>query len=229
MARPNERTGRTCPLCAVQHMKAALLFRKTERELPYREALARVGIEAVAFNPGSSESLDAVGGILMTGGTDVDPSLYGERPQPETEVPDRERDDYESAVLREAIARGMPVLAICRGMQLMNVVYGGTLLQHIENHVKTVHEVDLRPPFTSIFGADRITVNSRHHQAVGRVGEGLEVTARDPADGVIEGVALPGARFVAGVEWHPEDLIDDPVQLRLFEAFRNAFCASRLH
>src|SRR5258708_873340 len=102
-------------------MKAGLLFRKTERELPYRDALARVGIEAIAFTPGSSESLDTVGGILLTGGTDVDPALYGEAPHPETEAPDRERDDYESAILREAIARDMPVLAICRGMQLMNV------------------------------------------------------------------------------------------------------------
>jgi putative glutamine amidotransferase len=204
-------------------MKAALLFRKTERELPYREALARVGIEAVAFTPGSSESLDHVGGILMTGGTDVDPSLYGELPHPETEAPDRERDDYEAAALREAVARDMPVLAICRGMQLMNVALGGTLLQHIEGHLKTVHDAEVSGPLASIYGAETIQVNSRHHQAAGRIGEGLVVSARDPADGVIEGLMLPGKRFVIGVQWHPEDLVDDPVQVRLFEAFRNCF------
>jgi putative glutamine amidotransferase len=204
-------------------MKAALLFRKTEREIPYREALDRVGLDAIPFTPDSSESLDTVRGILMTGGTDVDPSLSGETPHPETEAPDRERDDYESAILREAISRDLPVLAICRGLQLMNVVYGGTLHQHIENHRNTAHEVDLTPPFKSIFGAARISVNSRHHQAVRELGKGLIVTARDPADGVIEGLALPGHRFVIAVQWHPEDMIDDPVQLRLFEAFRNAF------
>ena len=75
----------------------------------------------------------------------------------------------------------------------------------------------------SIYGADRIQVNSRHHQAAGAVGRDLVVTARDPADGVIEGFALPGRKFVVAVQWHPEDLIDDPVQLRLFEAFRNCF------
>jgi putative glutamine amidotransferase len=202
-------------------MKVALMFRKTEREMPYREALARAGLEAVAFTPDSAQVLESVRGIVLTGGTDVDPALYGEKPHPETEPPDRERDDYESALLRDAIAHDMPVLAICRGMQLMNVVCGGTLIQDIPNHRKTVHEVELSPPLTSIYGTDRMTVNSRHHQAVGRVGEGLLVTARDPADGIVEGLALSGHRFAIAVEWHPEDLTGDAVQFRLFEAFRN--------
>jgi gamma-glutamyl-gamma-aminobutyrate hydrolase PuuD len=203
-------------------MKVALLFRKSEREMPYRAALSLAGLDAVAFTPGSSEALDTVSGIVLTGGTDVDPALYGETPGPKTESPDRERDDYESALLRDAFARDLPVLAICRGMQLMNVVRGGTLIQDIPNHSKTVHEVELAPPFTSIYGTDRVTVNSRHHQAVGRVGKDLVVAARDPADGVIEGLALTGHRFAMAVEWHPEDLTDDALQFRLFEAFRSA-------
>jgi len=203
-------------------MKAALLFRKSERELPYREALARVGIESVAFCPGSSESLGSVGGILLTGGTDVDPALYGEPRHPATEESDRERDDYESAILLDALDRNLPVLAICRGMQLMNVVRRGTLIQDIPKH-RVAHEVVLKQPFTDMFGSDRIQVNSRHHQAVGTLGQGLIVTAIDPADGTVEGLSLPGHKFVTAVQWHPEDLVDNPVQLRLFEAFRNAF------
>jgi gamma-glutamyl-gamma-aminobutyrate hydrolase PuuD len=203
-------------------MKVALLFRNPAKEPPYRRSLELAGLEVVAFTPGSSHTLDSVGGIVLSGGTDVDPSLYGAEPHPETSQPDRERDDYETALLSDAIDRDMPVLAICRGMQLMNVARGGTLIQHIENHRHTVHEAALEAPLPSIFGGGRITVNSRHHQVVDRLGEGLIVTARDPASGVIEGVALPGRRFVVGVQWHPEDMPDDPVQRRLFDAFRNA-------
>ena len=204
-------------------MKVALLFRNPLKAPPYRLSLERAGLEPVAFTPGSPDALASVQGIVLTGGTDVDPTLYGASPHPETSEPDRERDDYESALLREALSRDMPVLAICRGMQLMNVGLGGTLIQHIENHRGTVHEATLAPPLVSIFGEGRITVNSRHHQALDRVGQGLIVTARDPKDGTIEGVVMPGHRFAAGVQWHPEDMPNDPVQLRLFEAFRNCF------
>jgi gamma-glutamyl-gamma-aminobutyrate hydrolase PuuD len=201
-------------------MKVALLFRNTLKEPPYRQALERVGLEPIAFTPGSSESLDSVRGIVLTGGTDVDPSLYGQERHPRTDEPDRERDDYESAVLRDALSRDTPVLAICRGMQLLNVVLGGTLLQHVENHKGTVHDV-VRAGVPE--AGERITVNSRHHQAVGELGRGLVVTGRDPADGVIEEVRLPDRKFVVGVQWHPEEMPDDPVQRRLFEMFRNCF------
>jgi putative glutamine amidotransferase len=204
-------------------MKVALVFRNPMKARPYRLSLERAGLEPVPFTPGSSDALASVKGLVLSGGTDVDPVLYGASPRPETSQPDRERDDYEAALLRDALSRDMPVLAICRGMQLMNVAFGGTLIQHIENHRGTAHEATLEPPFASIFGADGITVNSRHHQALDRVGEGLVVTARDPKDGTIEGVIVPGHGFAVGVQWHPEDMPDDPVQLRLFDTFRSCF------
>jgi gamma-glutamyl-gamma-aminobutyrate hydrolase PuuD len=197
-------------------MKVALLFRNPVKEPPYRQALELAGLDPVPFTPGSTHSLDEVGGIVLTGGTDVDPALYGATPHPETSQPDRERDDYESALLREAISRDMPVLCICRGMQLLNVVCGGTLLQDIPNHRGAIHDV----VYTD---GERITVNSRHHQAVGQLGQGLVVSAKDPSDGIVEEVVMPGRRFVLGVQWHPEEMLDDPVQRRLFERFRNCF------
>jgi putative glutamine amidotransferase len=124
----------------------------------------------------------------------------------------------------------MPVLAICRGQQLFNVVCGGTLIQHLPNTVKhqrktagvPVHEVAAEGRMADVLGGAKLQVNSRHHQAVDRVGEGLVVTARDPGDGVIEGVVFPAARFALGVQWHPEDMTDDAYQSRLFTAFADA-------
>jgi gamma-glutamyl-gamma-aminobutyrate hydrolase PuuD len=171
-------------------------------------------------------SLDGFDGLVLTGGSDIDPALYGAEKQPECGEVDRERDDFESSLLREALARDLPVLAICRGMQLFNVVRGGTLIQHLPSTPKhrqrtagaPVHDVVLSPPLAGISGANRIPVNSRHHQAIDRLGEGLVVAARDPEDGVIEGFVLPGARFAIGVQWHPEDMVD-AAQKALFAAF----------
>jgi gamma-glutamyl-gamma-aminobutyrate hydrolase PuuD len=205
----------------------ALLFRNPNKALPYQRALRQVDLDPVSFIPDAPASLDDVHGLVLTGGSDVDPAIYGADPHPENGPSDRARDDYESALLRKALARDMPVLAICRGMQLFNVVRGGTLIQHLaaaEKHRQQtggvpVHEVVLAPPFDSIYGATRMQVNSRHHQAIDNLGEGLLVTARDPEDGVIEGIDVPGAQFAMGVQWHPEDMLDDPLQMRLFRAF----------
>ena len=213
--------------------KIALLFRNPNKAVPYESALRQVDLEPVSFipdTPSAPGSLDDVHGVVLTGGSDIDPAIYGAEPHPENGPSDRPRDDYESALLRKALARDMPVLVICRGMQLFNVVRGGTLTQHLPNSDKhrqqtggvPVHEVELSPPMDSIYGATRMQVNSRHHQAVDRLGEGLLVTARDPEDGVIEGVDLPGAQFAMGVQWHPEDMPDDAVQMRLFRAFAKA-------
>ena len=211
-------------------MRVALATRSEDKPEPYRRALREAGLEPVTFAPDTGEPLDSLHGLLLTGGVDVDPALYGESPVPETETPDRERDDYESMLLRAALARDMPVLAICRGQQLFNVVCGGTLIQHLPNlarHQKKsggapVHDVVLEGQMAHVFGTSRAPVNSRHHQAADRVGDGLIVTARDPEDGVIEGFVYPSARFAMGVQWHPEDMAADQTQLRLFRAFASA-------
>lgn len=210
-------------------VRVALATRNEDKPEPYRRALLEAGLEPVIFAPDTGQSLDSVQGLLLSGGVDVDPALYGESPVPETEEPDRERDDYESALLRSSLARDLPVLAICRGQQLFNVVCGGTLIQHLgkpRHEQKTggapVHDVVLEGRMAEVFGTSRAPVNSRHHQAAGRIGDGLIVTARDPEDGVIEGIVFPAGRFAMGVQWHPENMVEDQTQLRLFRAFASA-------
>ncbi len=205
----------------------ALTIRNKSKGEPYRIALQMAGLEPMLFAPDSGDLPDSISGLVLTGGTDVDPSLYGAQAEPETDAPDRERDDYESSLLTAALSRDLPVLAICRGLQLFNVVQGGSLIQHLpgtERHRQKsggmpVHDVVIEGRLAEIFGAPRMPVNSRHHQAVDRVGNGLVVTARDPEDGVVEGVVLPSARFAVGVQWHPEDMTDDARQMRLFAEF----------
>ena len=211
-------------------IRVALATRNEDKAEPYCLAVQTAGLEPVKFVPGSGELPDNIAGLVLSGGTDVDPALYGATRAPETETPDRERDDYESALLLSALTRDLPVLAICRGLQLFNVAFGGTLIQHLSNTDKhrqksggvPVHDAVLEGRMADIFGAAALPVNSRHHQAVDRIGDGLVVTARDPADGVIEGVIYPVARFAVGVQWHPENMTDDEHQTRLFKAFAAA-------
>jgi gamma-glutamyl-gamma-aminobutyrate hydrolase PuuD len=214
--------------------RIALATRNDENVDPYLRALRAAGLEPVTFAPGGGTLPDSVQGLVLTGGTDVDPALYGAEALPETDAPDRERDDYELALLRSALSSDLPVLAICRGQQLFNVGQGGTLIQHLpdlERHQKKsggvpVHDVALQGRMAEVFGAPRTGVNSRHHQAVDRLGDGLVVTARDSnsATGVIEGFVYPASRFAMGVQWHPEDMADDARQVRLFAAFADS-CA----
>ena len=148
-----------------------------------------------------------VDALVLTGGTDVDPALYGEEPHPTVRV-DRARDDRELALLAAALERGLPVLAICRGLQLLNVHLGGTLHQHLAAHPvggDGVHEVRFAAGSTlrGVYGP-RCPVNSLHHQAVAAPGAGLACVGHAP-DGVVEAVELTG-RPVIGVQWHPEQL-----------------------
>ena len=208
-------------------IRVALATRSEDKSEPYRRALEAADLEAVTFEPDAGGSLDAVAGLVLTGGTDVDPALYGAVRVPETESPDRARDDFEAELLRTALARDIPVLAICRGLQLFNVVQGGTLIQHLPDTTRhkqktggaPVHDVVVEGAMAEMFGASRVAVNSRHHQAIEWMGEGMVVTARDPDDGVIEGFVMPRAKFAMGVQWHPEDMVDDEHQQRLFAAF----------
>jgi putative glutamine amidotransferase len=207
-------------------MKRVLVpYRDQTRIAPYADALRAAGIEPVLITPDQDSGWLAGAGLVLTGGTDVDPALYGQPLGPKSDVPDRERDTLEQRLLKEALKSDVPVLAICRGMQLFNVTHpGGTLVQDMEGHKLPRHlthhaEIYEGTRLAQIFGAGVHTVNSRHHQAVDRIGEGLIVSAKSP-DGVIEGLERPDLRFAVAVQWHPEDQM--PQQRRLFEAFRDA-------
>jgi putative glutamine amidotransferase len=191
----------------------------------YSDAVQRAGGIALLLPPDPaatadpSELLGLLDGLILAGGSDVDPDSYGEKRHPETLGTNRARDDFEIAMAQAAIARDMPFLGICRGMQVLNVARGGTLLQHVpESHG---HENHRRNPGTfegndhpvrltggslaaRAAGEERHRTLSHHHQAVARVGEGLVVTGTAEEDDLVEAIELPDRRFVLGVQWHPE-------------------------
>ena len=186
--------------------------------LAYIEAVERAGGRPVVIPPSDGaieETLDALDGIVFSGGADVDPALYGAEPHPETDSPQAHRDAAELALLEAALARDLPTLAICRGFQLLNVARGGDLVQHLPEEVGhdehkqvpgefAVHPVEVREGsrLASLVG-EHPQVTSHHHQAVRHVGAGL-VEAAWAADGTVEGVEDPAHRFLLGVQWHPE-------------------------
>jgi putative glutamine amidotransferase len=209
-------------------MKIALPFGRTTPEAkrePYRKSLHAVGI-SFEQNP---LSLAGLGGLMLAGGPDVDPARYNQARHLETELSDTERDQHEASLLSDALQRDIPVLAICRGMQLLNVVLGGTLAQHIEGHRRKgepdAHSVHIGEGtrLASILQTGDYRVNSRHHQSVASLGKDLVTTATAP-DGIIEALELPGKRFVVAVQWHPEDRIDGDDR-KLFQAFAKAIHA----
>jgi putative glutamine amidotransferase len=194
----------------------------------YVRAIEHVGGSPVLIPPlhdGLLEVVTALDGLVFSGGSDVDPYLYGEEWHPETGGILPERDRAESALLHAALEGDIPVLAICRGMQLLNVVRGGTLEQHIPDRMGDIahkggpgsftrHDVRVKPDsrLGKTIGPEAL-VFSHHHQAPGRVGEGLEEVAW-AADDTIEGIEDPATRFCVGVVWHPEEGSD----LSLFDA-----------
>jgi putative glutamine amidotransferase len=190
--------------------------------------------EAVAADPG--RLLDLIDALILAGGADIDPATYGGEPDAETLGTWPERDRFEVALARGALARDMPVLGICRGMQLLNVALGGTLDQHLprsmgaETHrteagTFSKHEVRLRPGSLACTaaGMEGFVVWSHHHQGVERLGEGLEASGHSEADELVEAIELPGKRFALGVIWHPEEDEDSKVIAALVDAARGGF------
>jgi len=203
----------------------------------YVETVAAAGGYPVLLPPSSiSGGVDAARSVIgvldalvLVGGGDVDPALYGQSPDPATAAVDPERDAHELALLRGALDADLPVLAICRGMQLLNVDLGGTLFQHVPDVVGHESHQPARGCFADVevttepgslvakLVGETSTVRCSHHQAVDRIGESLVVTAKS-GDGLIEALELPGARFVVGVQWHPEEEGD----VRLFRGLLEA-------
>jgi putative glutamine amidotransferase len=184
------------------------------------------------------ETMRGIGGLVIPGGRDVDAALYHEAPHPQTQEPHRARDDYEIALLREAMVADLPVLAICRGLQVLNVCLGGSLLQHIDSGLHESlpegqsrwHEVTLAriSRLRDIYGRDQVLVNSRHHQAVTpeRLGPNQRRTAMT-SDGLVEGFESTINRWVVAVQLHPERREPDvpgfaQASAALFSAFGDA-------
>jgi putative glutamine amidotransferase len=174
--------------------------------------------------------LDSLDGLVITGGNDVDPGVYGQEPHPRTDKPTQERDAWEFALLRGALARKLPVLGICRGAQVLNVALGGTLHQHLPDVIghsghRAGNAVFTTLPVRTVAGTrlaslvgESVEARCYHHQAIAELGEGLVVSGWD-ADGVVEALELPGNVFVLAVQWHPEESLED---LRLFSAIVDA-------
>jgi putative glutamine amidotransferase len=205
--------------------RAGVPFRNVKKLEPYLGALRSVGIDPLPIHPHDPRSLDALDGLLLIGGTDLNPKLYHQDRHPSSDEPDDARDELEQRLLATALQQDLPVLAICRGMQLFNVAHGGTLQQHIEGHrqpgVSGAHQIAVEPGtrLAEAIGPGSHTVNSRHHQIVARVGDRLIVSARSE-EGYAEALERNDRRFAVAVQWHPEDLLDsDPEAKRLFEAF----------
>jgi putative glutamine amidotransferase len=187
--------------------------------LAYVRAVEKAGGRPLIIPPcpeGVDETLDALDGLILSGGADLDPECYGAEAHPETNGTRPERDSAELALLEGALARDMPVLAICRGSQVFNVARGGDLVQHLpevvghEDHKHTPgvfadHSVEILPGtrLHDVVGQDA-PVKSHHHQGYGRLGEGLREAARAD-DGTVEAIEDPSRRFAVGVLWHPEE------------------------
>ena len=205
----------------------------------YVDAVQRAGGLAVLLAPDPqlvqqpAQALELIDGLLLAGGADIDPASYGQPAHAETRDSVPERDAFEIALTRAAIELDLPVLGICRGMQLINVALGGTLTQHLPEHLGhqehrrvlgsfdgSDHDVDVADGTLAM----RVIANtphatkSHHHQGIDRIGEGLRISATSPFDGLIEAVELPQRAFVLGVQWHPEADAMSPVVGGLIEA-----------
>lgn len=203
------------------------VWRQPAAVLPagYLTAVRRAGGLALLATPDPAvtaspdELLHRLDGLILSGGADLDPAVYGATAHPSTDGCDRERDEFELALCRRAVARDLPVLGICRGMQVLDVALGGTLHQHLPEMVGhadhrrvpgsfdgSEHDVRLVDGSLAARAAGELVhaTRSHHHQGVDVVGEGLVVTGVSTPDDLVEAIELPGRRFVLGVQWHPE-------------------------
>lgn len=210
----------------------------------YVDAVHRAGGLALLLPPDPQlerdpdELLDMLDGLILAGGADVDPSNYGAEPHPMTTQTVIERDTFEIVLARRALERDLPLLGVCRGMQLMNVAAGGTLNQHVpdshghEDHRRTPgsfdgsdHDVRLEPGSLAAqaAGEERHATLSHHHQGIEELGEGLRITGWADLDDLPEAIEAPGKRFALGVQWHPEaDDLSPIIEAFVREAARTA-------
>jgi putative glutamine amidotransferase len=204
---------------------------------PYYRALLAAGalpvvIPTMEKRSVLAEYLDRLDGFVFTGGLDLPPHAYGQAKHPQTQECDPKRFASDRLLAELALEREIPVLAICMGVQLLNVVYGGTLIQHIESDVG--HEskdlgndsfhaiiIEEESQLRRVVGTSEMEVNSAHHQAVEKVAPGLRVVAR-ASDGIVEAVEMTDRGFFLGVQWHPERIFERPEQQRIFAAFVDA-------
>jgi putative glutamine amidotransferase len=211
----------------------------------YRQAILHVGGEPRVLDPSMpiEQALAGIDGLMLTGGDDVAPSLYGEEPHPTVVEAEAGRDEFEIGLINSARARQLPILAICRGVQMLNVACGGTLVQDIPSQLTgaLAHSLPVPPNLAyslahevwvekdsllskllrERLADDTCEVNSRHHQAVKDVARGFRVSATAP-DGVIEAIEDPAATFCLGVQWHPENFFRTGEFRALFEGFLEA-------
>jgi putative glutamine amidotransferase len=204
----------------------------------YTEAVRRAGGMPVVITPqeeNAEELLARLDGLLLAGGDDFDPRVYGEELHPSTELMDPSRQSNDLALARAARKNGVPTLGVCLGLQVMNVAAGGSLIQDIDsqhgteiNHVspssnrgRHVIEVLSGTGLAAIVSPGQHDVNSSHHQAVKGIGAGLRTTAR-ATDGIVEGLEDPSHPFYLGVQWHPEDMVGEKSAAALFDAFIEA-------
>jgi putative glutamine amidotransferase len=218
-------------------------------QFSYIEAIQRAGAMALMLPPDPTlvenpdEVLDRIDALVLAGGCDVDPARYGQEQHPETVGLVPARDEFEFALLERAIERDLPTLCVCRGMQVLNVLRGGTLIQHLpdvlahDEHRRNLgtfegndHDVALAPGSLAAqaAGGEVTMTKSHHHQAIDELGDGLVITGRATDDDLAEAIELPDASFVLGVQWHPEaDPSSRVMQALVEEARQRISVASR--
>ncbi len=213
---------------------------------PYYHAVIQAGGFPILLPVAAERAIldgyfNLIHGIVLSGGDDIPPQMFGEERHPKTKDEDGLRLAIELEWTRGALERRIPILGICLGIQMLNVVAGGTLVQDIPSQItnplahqntddeqmKLFHDVTITPDsrLAQITGRDRLSVNTGHHQSVARVGEGFRVCATTE-DGVVEAIESADDHWALGVQWHPERMLDDPIQQNLFKAFVEAVAMS---